>query len=108
MNLQIDKNILDAEVMLEKDFKKAEEIALYNQNKVLQAFIKNKISSSHFAGTSGYGYDDIGREKLCKVFADSFGAEDAIVSQAIYCGSHAITTVLFGLLRIIRKRIFYI
>lgn len=99
MNLQIDKNILDAEVILEKDFKKAEEIALYNQNKVLQAFIKNKISSSHFSGTSGYGYDDIGREKLCKVFADSFGAEDAIVSQAISCGSHAITTVLFGLLR---------
>lgn len=97
--INIDDKILSAEKELEKEFKLAEEIALSNQSKVLNAFIKNKISSNHFNGTSGYGYDDLGREKLCKVFADSFGADDAIVSQAISCGSHAITTVLFGLLR---------
>lgn len=97
--IKIDERIINAEKELADDFKKAEEIALQNQYKVLQAFINNKISATHFAGTTGYGYDDLGREKLFKVFADSFEAEDAIVSQAISCGSHAITTVLFGLLR---------
>ncbi|MBR1985052.1 MAG: methionine gamma-lyase family protein, partial [Clostridia bacterium] len=97
--VKISEKILEAEKLLENDFKNAEEIALNNQNKVLQAFIENKISSSHFAGTTGYGYDDIGREKLGKVFAKSFGAEEGLVSQAILCGSHAITTVLYGLLR---------
>lgn len=97
--IKINDKIIKAEKELEFEFKKAEEIALQNQNKVLQAFIKNKISSTHFAGSTGYGYDDIGREKLCAVFADYFGAESAIVSQALLCGSHAITTVLYGLLR---------
>lgn len=97
--ININSNILEAEKELEPNFKEAENIALENQNKVLQAFIKNRISSNHFYGSTGYGYNDLGREKLCKVFADSFGAEEAIVSQAISCGSHAITTVLFGLLR---------
>ena len=97
--LNINQEILKAEEELKNEFLFAEKIALSNQNKILQAFIKNKISTNHFNGTTGYGYDDIGREKLCKVFADSFGSESAIVSQAISCGSHAITTVLFGLLR---------
>jgi len=97
--INIDKRIIDAEIELKKEFNKAEEIALQNQNKVLQAFIKNKISSNHFYGSTGYGYDDLGREKLCRVFADSFGGEEAIVSNAFSCGSHAITTVFFGLLR---------
>ncbi len=96
---QLDKKILDAEQELLSFYKKAEDIALENQNKVLQAFIKNKISVIHFVGTTGYGYDDIGREKLNSVFASAFGAEDALVSQGFTCGSHAITTVLFGLLR---------
>lgn len=97
--VELDKKILIAEEELLSYYKNAEEIALENQNKVLQAFIKNKISATHFAGTTGYGYDDIGREKLNAVFADAFGAEDALVSQGFTCGSHAITTVLFGLLR---------
>ena len=97
--INIDKNILEVEKELDKNFKEFEMVALENQNKVLKAFIENKISSNHFYGSTGYGYNDLGREKLCRVFADSFGAEDAIVSQAISCGSHAITTVLFGLLR---------
>ena len=87
------------EKKLKKIFFYIDEIALYNQKKVLNAFQKNKISSNHFYGTTGYGYDDNGREALNKVFADSFGAEKAIVSPYITCGSHAISIVLFGLLR---------
>ena len=97
--VKIDKLILETEEELSSAFKLAEDVALNNQNKVLQAFIKNRISSNHFYGSTGYGYADIGREKLGKVFADSFGAESGIVSQILTCGSHAITTVLFGLLR---------
>lgn len=76
-----------------------DEIALKNQEKVLKALQENKIATRHFAGTTGYGYDDIGRDCLGKVFASVFGAESAIVSPHITCGSHAIAIVLFGLLR---------
>ena len=65
----------------------------------MNAFTNCKISNSAFAGTTGYGYDDVGREKLAKVYAEVFGTENAIVSPLITCGSHAISTVLFGLLR---------
>ena len=97
--IEINNLIIKTEKELKKNFLNAEEIALQNQNKVLQAFIKNRISSNHFNGSTGYGYNDFGREKLGQVFADSFGAEKGIVSQILTCGSHAITTVLFGLLR---------
>ncbi|WP_249869705.1 aminotransferase class I/II-fold pyridoxal phosphate-dependent enzyme [Oceanobacillus saliphilus] len=70
-----------------------------NQKRVLDAFIKNRISDSHFQSTSGYGYDDLGREALEAVYADVFGGEDALVRPQIVSGTHAITTVLFGLLR---------
>ena len=76
-----------------------DEIALKNQEKVLKALQENKIATRHFSGTTGYGYDDIGRDCLGKVFASVFGAESAIVSPHITCGSHAIAIVLFGLLR---------
>lgn len=76
-----------------------DEIALINQEKVLKALQENKIATRHFAGTTGYGYDDIGRDCLGKVFASVFGAESAIASPHITCGSHAIAIVLFGLLR---------
>ncbi len=99
LNMNLNKEIVKAEDLLKENFKNAEEIALKNQQKVLNAFIKNKVSSNHFYGSTGYGYDDLGRQVLCQVFADSFGAEGAIVSQSLACGSHAITTVLFGLLR---------
>lgn len=97
--IEIDKKIINAEQELLPNFKNAEDIALENQNKVLQSFIKNKVSTIHFSGSTGYGYNDMGREKLNQVFADVFKAEDAIISQNFTCGSHAITTVLFGLLR---------
>ncbi len=95
----IDSRIIIAEEELKEDFKKAEEVSLKNINKILNAFRENRISANHFYGSTGYGFDDLGREKLMKVYADAFGAESAIVSQAISCGTEALTTVLYGLLR---------
>lgn len=89
----------DCEAKLQKQFEIVDDIAFFNQKKVLEAFIKNKVTSQCFAGTTGYGYDDVGRDTLAKVYADVFGGESAIVSPLITCGSHAITIVLFGLLR---------
>lgn len=80
-------------------FKRVDSIALDNQKKVLDAFIKNRIALRHFAPTSGYGYDDIGRDTLYKLYSDVFGTEDAIVSPMITSGTHALTIALFGLLR---------
>lgn len=93
------KTINEIEEKLRGIFKHYEDIALFNQEKVLKAFQKNRVASTHFAGTSGYGYNDQGREGLEKVFADTFGAEKGIVSPHITCGTHAITITLFGLLR---------
>lgn len=80
-------------------FKHLDQVALFNQEKVLKAFQNNKVSTNCFFGTTGYGYDDKGREVLGKIFAEVFCAEDAIVSPYITCGSHALSIALFGLLR---------
>lgn len=80
-------------------FKKIEDTALFNQEKVLNAFQKNRVALRHFNATTGYGYDDIGRDTLCNVFADVFHTERAIVSPNLASGTHAISTVLYGLLR---------
>ena len=94
----IDEILFLAESKIEKLNKQHEEIALYNQEKVLNAFSKNAIAMRHFAGTNGYGYDDIGRDTLNKVFSDVFNTEAAIVSPSLTCGSHALATALLGLL----------
>lgn len=80
-------------------FKSIEETTEFNQLKVLSAFIKNGVSESHFVESTGYGYGDRGREILDKVFADSFGAEDALVRHSFASGTHTISVALFGLLR---------
>lgn len=80
-------------------FAEIEDIALFNQQKVLDAFQKNRVALRHFNATTGYGYDDIGRDTLAAVFADVFGSQSAIVSPNIASGTHAISTVLYGLLR---------
>ncbi|HEX2938700.1 MAG TPA: methionine gamma-lyase family protein [Ruminiclostridium sp.] len=82
-----------------KDFLQTDNIAQYNSMKVLSAFTQNKVSESHFAGSTGYGYDDRGREVLDSVFASAFGAEAALVRHNFVSGTHAITTALFGVLR---------
>ncbi len=89
----------ECEKALEKQFKRIDDIAFYNANKVLRAFQEHHISTQHFQATSGYGYDDIGRENLGKIFATAFGAEKAIVSPLVTCGSHALGIALFALLR---------
>lgn len=80
-------------------FAKIDEVALYNQEKVLNAFRVERVALRHFVGTTGYGYGDEGRETLGKVFARAFGAERAVVSPALLSGTHALTVALFGLLR---------
>lgn len=99
----IDEKILNAsDKALEKakdQFKIIDEITEYNQQKVLSAFIKHGVSESHFASTTGYGYGDRGRETLDKIWADVFGAEDALVRHNFTCGTHTLSTALFGVLR---------
>ena len=87
-------------------FLNIEEISEYNQKKVLKAFIDCKVSESHFLSTTGYGYNDRGRDKLDEVFAQIFGTEDALVRHNIVSGTHALTVALFGLLRPFDKVLF--
>lgn len=99
MATNVDKILKETEKKLQPQFERIEQIAFKNQKKVLQAFIDMRVSSQCFAGTTGYGYDDVGRDTLAKVYAKVFGGEKAIVSPILTCGTHAITTVLYGLLR---------
>lgn len=71
----------------------------YNQYRVLQSFRHHQVSDAHFIPSTGYGYDDIGRDTLEKVYADVFGGEAALVRPQIISGTHAITIALFGILR---------
>lgn len=94
------KQILkEAESSLKDKFEQIDDICFINQKKVLNAFIEFRVSTQCFYGTTGYGYDDVGRDTLAKVYAKVFGGEKAIVSTMISCGTHAITTALYGLLR---------
>lgn len=85
--------------MCRPQFAELDRMADYNGQRVLKAFIDNKISDIHMKGTNGYGYGDDGRDKLDAVFAQILGAEDALVRHNFVNGTHAITTALFGLLR---------
>ena len=88
-----------AEAEIEHLFKKTDEIAEYNQKKVLEAFQKNKIGEEHFYTVTGYGHDDLGREALDNVFKDAFNTEAAIVRPHFVSGTHTIACALFGILR---------
>lgn len=87
------------EKQLEGRFREIDETAEYNQLKVLHAMQKNRISAEHFNGSSGYGYNDQGRDDLEKVYADTFHAEAALVRPQIACGTHALAVALAGNLR---------
>ena len=95
-NLEFIKN---CEKKLENKFKAVDEISYYNQKKVLNAFRENCVALRHFNGTTGYGYDDEGRDCLGKIYAQVFGTESGIVSPHLLSGTHALTVALFGLLR---------
>lgn len=87
-----------AESELKERFEIIDKIAEFNQRKVLNAFYKNRIGEEHFYTVTGYGHDDLGREALDNVFADTFGAEAAIVRPHFVSGTHTLACVLFGLL----------
>ena len=96
----IDNKLIErCETELFDEFKILEDIALFNQEKVLNAFKNNKIALRHFSGSSGYGYGDEGRDTLNKLFADIFKAEAAICSPSIVSGTHALSLCLYGVLR---------
>ncbi|MBP2031813.1 cystathionine beta-lyase family protein involved in aluminum resistance [Clostridium algifaecis] len=84
---------------VKKEFEYYDEIREYNQLKVLNAMQKERISESHFTNSSGYGYDDIGRDSLDKVYADVFNCESALVRPHFVNGTHALGCALFGNLR---------
>ena len=87
------------ETQIEPVLKEIDKRAEWNQYRVLKSFQKYQVSESHFTPSTGYGYDDIGRDTLEKVYADCFGAEAALVRPQIISGTHAIATALFGVLR---------
>ncbi|MBD5131724.1 MAG: hypothetical protein HDT28_03910 [Clostridiales bacterium] len=95
----MNKLIQNTITALNERFNEVDRTALENQHKVLNAFKSQRIALRHFAPTSGYGYDDVGRDTLNKLYAEVFNTEDAIVSPLIASGTHALTTALFGLLR---------
>ena len=84
---------------LTEPFAKIDEICAFNSEKVLNAFWKNNISEIHFNSTTGYGYGDIGRDAIEKVYASIFKSEDALVRNQFISGSHALSVTLFALLR---------
>ena len=85
--------------VLEERFREIDAVAEYNQLKVLRAMQKNRVSAEHFNGSTGYGYNDSGRETLEKVYADTFHTEDALVRSQITCGTHALALALSANLR---------
>ncbi len=87
------------EAAVAERFAALERIREANQLKVIAAMQRHRVSDSHFGGTTGYGYNDRGREVLEEVYATAFGAEDALVRQQITCGSHALALCLYALLR---------
>lgn len=80
-------------------FKNIEDIYMKNSLKVLSSFHENRVNESHFGSTTGYGYNDIGRDKIEEVFRDVLGAEDALVRNQFVSGSHALNVCFFALLR---------
>lgn len=100
---KLDKRIETAsDIALEKAvpiFQSIDQITQYNQLKVLNAFIDHRVSERHFGESTGYGYGDDGRDTLDKVFAQIYGAQDALVRHSFASGTHTLSVALFGLLR---------
>lgn len=101
--IEIDNKLIElakqVEEEIKEEIKKVDEDCMYNSIKVLNAFQNNKISDVHFGSTTGYGYGDIGRDTVEKVFAEVLGAEDALVRSQFISGTHALTVALFAFLR---------
>lgn len=97
--MNINELINECEMECLSEFKKIEENVLFNSKKVLSAFKKNEISERCFDSTTGYGYNDLGRDKLEDVYSTIFNCESALVRSQIVSGSHALTIALFSQLR---------
>lgn len=97
--MKLDDLIKNADTDLKCVFDKLDRDCYINSKRVLDSFIKNEVSEVHFNSTTGYGYNDIGRDVVEKVFADVLGGEDAIVRNQFISGTHALCVTLFGLLR---------
>lgn len=96
---EIVKLIEDAEKDCQEEFSKIDRNGYFNSLKVLSSFHKNEITESHFNATTGYGYNDLGRDGIEKVFSDILGAESALVRSQFISGSHALNVCFFALLR---------
>lgn len=96
---EIVKLIEDAEKDCQEEFSKIDRNGYFNSLKVLSSFHKNEITEAHFNATTGYGYNDLGREGIEKVFSDILGAESALVRSQFISGSHALNVCFFALLR---------
>ncbi len=96
---ELETTAKQAEESCAESFARIDHTARCNSEKVLKAFIDNKVGEMHLKGTTGYGYGDDGRDKLDAVFAQVLGAEDALVRHNFVNGTHAISTALFGILR---------
>ena len=89
----------NSEKEISSELKKIDDIVFYNSKKVLDAFQKENVSEYHFNSTTGYGYNDLGRETIERVYSNIFKSEDALVRGQFISGTHALTVSLFGLLR---------
>lgn len=102
-HLYVSKEVTDivnlAEAEVKTEFDKINKLCEINTMKVLEAFQTNQVSEVHFNETTGYGYDDVGRETIEKIFSQIFGTEDALVRGQFISASHALNVTLFGLLR---------
>ena len=97
--MNVDELIKRAENDCLEEFAKVDEVAFANSQKVLNAFHECNVSENHFNGTTGYGYNDTGRDTIENVYAKIFKAEDALVRTQLISGTHALTVTLFALLR---------
>lgn len=98
IDYNFDEEIKDIESSLHEEFLKIDEISEYNQLKVLSALKKNDLQTSDFMQATGYGYADVGMDKIEAIFSDIFNTEDALVRPSIVSGTHALSIVLFSLL----------
>lgn len=96
---KLQKLVMEVEQQIKSVHEKIDERIDYNQFRVLQSFQKHQVSDTHFIPSTGYGYDDFGRDTLEKIYADVFGGEAGLVRPQIISGTHAISIALFGVLR---------
>ena len=91
--------VLECEKEIKDEINKIDDIIYFNSKKVIDAFRNNNLSEYHFNSTTGYGYNDVGREVIEKIYSDIFKSEDALVRNQFISGTHALTVALFGILR---------